>query len=98
MNTEPTPTLAAVDQPRIVRRFRVRGICFVPCDLELEIEAETAEEAVREALTCPWQQSLDGNCMDAGAAFDWEPTAEEIGHFLPLTCGHNGYFSLKEKA
>ena len=78
MNTEPTKTLAAVDQPRLVRRFRVRGICFVPCDLELEIEAETAEEAVREALTCPWQQSLDGNSMDAGAAFDWEPTAEEI--------------------
>jgi len=78
MKTELTPTMAAVDQPRLVRRFRVRGICFVPCDLELEIEAESEEKAVREALTCPWKQSIDGNSMDAGAAFDWRPTAEEI--------------------
>jgi len=76
-NTENTAA-PSVDVPRLVRRWRVRGICFVPCDLELEIEAETEEEAIREALTYPWQQSLCGNCMDFGAAFDWEPSAEEI--------------------
>ena len=74
-NRENTPPVA---QPRLVRRFRVRGICFVPCDLELEIEAESEEEAIREALTCPCNQSIDGNSIDAGAAFDWQPTAEEI--------------------
>lgn len=26
-----------------------------------------------------------------------EPTAEQIGHFILLQCGHNGYFSHKEK-
>lgn len=68
----------AVDQPRLVRRFRVRGVCLVPCDLELEIEAESEEEAVREALTCPWQQAVDANSIDARAAFDWQPEAVEI--------------------
>jgi len=73
-----TGELQPVDERRLVRRFRVRGICFVPCDLELEIEAESEEEAIREALTCPWKQSIDGNCIDAAAAFDWQPAAEEV--------------------
>jgi hypothetical protein len=60
--------------------------------LELEIEAESEEEAVREALNCPWRQSIDGNSMDEGAAFDWQPTAEEIKPPNSLIGGENAAY------
>jgi hypothetical protein len=33
MNTEPTPTLAAVDQPRIVMLFQFDGMLWTRCKL-----------------------------------------------------------------
>ncbi len=68
----------AVDQQRLVRKFRVRGICLVPTEVEIEIEAPNARAAVMMAQRSDWKSRIGANDGDTGAAFDWEPTAEEI--------------------
>ena len=71
-------TAPAVDQQRLVRRFRVRGICLVPTEVEMEIEAQNACAAVMMAQRSDWKSRIGANDGDTCAAFDWEPTAEEI--------------------
>lgn len=73
-----TTTAPAVDQQHIVRRFRVRGICLVPTEVEMEIEASNARAAVMMAQRSDWKSRIGANDGDTRAAFDWEPTAEEI--------------------
>lgn len=63
---------------RLVRRFRVRGVCFVPASIEMEIDAISEEEAVKYALATNWKSHIGGNDCDTSSAFDWEPAAEEI--------------------
>jgi hypothetical protein len=65
-------------EKRLVRRFRVRGVCFVPASIEMEIDATSEEEAVKYALATNWKSHIGGNDCDASSAFDWEPAAEEI--------------------
>lgn len=62
----------------MVRRFRVRGICLVPTEVEMEIEAPNARAAVMLALRSDWKSQIGGNDGDSRSAFDWQPTAEEI--------------------
>lgn len=61
-----------------LRRFRVRGICYVPTEVEMEIEAPNAKAAVIRAKGANWKEHIGANSGDHGAAFDWQPTAEEI--------------------
>ena len=61
------------------RKFRVKGNCLVPFEVEIVIEgAESEEDAVKRALSLKWQDWVDGNAGDFSAAFDWQPTAEEV--------------------
>lgn len=77
MSTQET-TAPAVEQKRLIRRFRVRGICLVPTEVEMEIEAPNARAAVMMAQRSDWKSYIGANDGDTGAAFDWDPTAEEI--------------------
>lgn len=63
---------------RLVRRYRVSGICFVPHDVEMYVEATTAEEAIAKAKGSRWQAHIVGNSSDESSAFDWLPAAEEL--------------------
>lgn len=74
----PQQTPSGGSDHRLVRRFRVRGICFVPTDVEMEIDATSEEEAVKYALATNWKAHIGGNDGDSSSAFDWQPTAEEI--------------------
>lgn len=60
------------------RKFHVRGICFVPTECMMEIEARSESEAVTKALEARWQNHIDSHSGDNSAAFDWNPIAEEI--------------------
>jgi len=62
---------------RLVRRWEVRGVCLVPCDLSITVTAGTAGEAVSKALEMRWQDYI-ANGYDDRAAFDWQPMAEEV--------------------
>jgi hypothetical protein len=62
----------------IVRKYRVRGICLVPTECEMEIEATSQEDAVKTALSSRWQHHIDNLGGDNTSAFDWQPRAEEI--------------------
>ena len=62
----------------LVRRFRVRGICLVPTEVEMEVEAENEEAAVKRALRSDWKMHMGANDADFRSAFDWRPSAEEI--------------------
>ena len=62
----------------LVRRWRVRGICLVPTEVEMIVEAATADEAMTAALASGWKQHIGGNDGDGASAFDWKPSAEEI--------------------
>lgn len=64
-----------------MKRYNVTGICFIPMQAEIEIEAESPEEARRLAMV-EWNANKDNllvhNSQSEGEAFDWDPTAEEI--------------------
>lgn len=73
---EPPAGGACLTQP--VRLWRVRGICLVPTEVELRVEAADEKDAVKKALASDWQSHICGNSGDETAAFDWEPVAEEV--------------------
>jgi hypothetical protein len=62
---------------RMVRKYEVRGNCFVPCEVTIEVEAESADDAIKKALAMRWQDHIC-NGYDESAAFEWEPYAREI--------------------
>lgn len=61
-----------------MKLFRVKGICLVPTEVELELYANNAQDAVHAAKHLDWKSLIDTNSADIRAAFDWEPSAEEI--------------------
>ena len=73
-NVESTPLSATICSGK----YRVRGICFVPTDVEMVVEARSEEEAIRIAKASRWQDHIGANDGDSGAAFDWEPSAEYL--------------------
>lgn len=64
-----------------MRKYRVQGFCLAPCEAGIEIEADSAEEAMQQAHRA-WDSDksslIDPNGVDAGAAFDWQPSVSEI--------------------
>ena len=68
---------ASVRQDQLVRRYRVRGICLVPTEVSMDVDARSSEQAVYIAKHSDWQMHVcDGG--DRRSAYDWEPHAEEI--------------------
>jgi hypothetical protein len=61
-----------------MKTFRVKGICLVPTEVEMEIEAPDARRAVMKAQRSDWKMQICPNDADFRSAFDWRPTAEEI--------------------
>jgi hypothetical protein len=51
---------------------------MVPTQCTRIVEAATESEAVSLALASDWQKHIDPMSSDNGAAFDWQPSAEEI--------------------
>jgi len=54
---------------------------MVPCEVEIQVDAADANDALRQALTA-WDQDkrslIVGNSTDQGAAYDWQPVAELV--------------------
>ena len=61
-----------------LKKFLVRGVCLVPTEVQLEVNAVDAESAVKVALSLNWKSLIGSNDGDSGAAFDWQPTATEV--------------------
>lgn len=61
-----------------MKLFRVKGMCLVPTEVEMELYADSAHDAVHVAKQLDWKSLIDTNSADTRAAFDWEPSAEEI--------------------
>lgn len=64
-----------------MKKFRVHGICFVPNEAEIIVHAKDTNGALLEALKAWRTHKSDlivSNSSDKSAAFDWEPSAEEI--------------------
>jgi hypothetical protein len=61
-------------------RYLVRGICLVPTEAGMEVEADTPEQAV-EIAQAEFRKKprnvIYNNGGDDSSAFDWQPTAEE---------------------
>lgn len=59
--------------------YRVSGICFVPTECTMEVEAEGPDVALWIATQShDWQSHIDRNGGDFVSAFDWQPFAEEV--------------------
>ncbi len=76
-DTQQTEKEAAEGAGSAPRRYRVNGVCLVPTFVEMEVTAMSEEEAVRIALSSEWRSHI-ANGYDDGAAYDWEPTADEV--------------------
>lgn len=63
-------------QDLLVRRYRVQGICLVPTECCMIVEAQSPEQAVHIAKNSNWRHHLEHG--DRQAAYDWEPDAEEL--------------------
>jgi hypothetical protein len=61
-----------------MQKYRVRGVCFVPTECEMIVEAGSESEAISKALGSRWQQHILQNSSDEASAFDWEPTADAV--------------------
>lgn len=65
-----------------MKTFRVEGICMVPHEVSMNVQAETEVEALEEAQrrfkTNPSAHVVGGS-EDIGSAGDWAPHAECIG-------------------
>lgn len=63
-------------------KFKVHGFCLVPVAAEIEVEAATSQQAIDQAQAA-WDADkrtlIVAGSLDEEAAFDWRPTAEEIG-------------------
>jgi hypothetical protein len=57
------------------QKYTVKGVCLVPCEVEMDVEATSEAEAVSIALSSRWQDKIYSG-YDDSAAFDWLPTAE----------------------
>lgn len=60
------------------RRFRVKGVCMVPSEVEIEVLAASQEQAIEVAQASDWRKHIGQNGGDSASAYDWQPTAEEI--------------------
>lgn len=64
-----------------MKKYRVHGICFVPTEAEIVVEADSTNDALLKALAA-WRAHKTGlilsNSSDENSAFDWHPFAEEI--------------------
>lgn len=71
-----TEAAEASSRDLLVRRYRVHGICLVPTECMMVVEAKSPEQAVHIAKQSNWQHHLENG--DRASAYDWEPDAEEI--------------------
>lgn len=60
-------------------KYLVSGYCLVPMRAEVEVDAETPEQALRVA-TAKWEQDprslIVPGTEDESSACDWQPTAQ----------------------
>lgn len=60
--------------------YRVSGICFVPNEAAMTVEANSPDEAMQIAIKRfkdkPWS-FIVSNSQDEGAAFAWVPYVEQ---------------------
>lgn len=64
-----------------MKKFRVHGICFVPYEAQIVVEAENNMEAMDKAQEA-WDENRRDMVVfgseDIWAAHSWEPTVEEF--------------------
>lgn len=62
-------------------KYKVHGYCLVPTEAELEVEADSPEDAVSKAQAIFRRRPQDlivSQSSDDFSAYDWQPTAREI--------------------
>lgn len=77
----------SVGVQRLVSRYIVTGVCFVPTQVTMEVEACSEDEAVKAALEGDWRDCI---CLGDGervSAFDWQPTARSANRGVTNTAG-----------
>ncbi len=84
------------------RKVGVPGEEIKEEEIQIEIEGEKSNTASKTPNKTVESSKfilneINGVPIMAFKSVD-EPNASDIGHFIPLNCGHNGYFSAKEKA
>jgi hypothetical protein len=64
-----------------MKTFRIHGICFVPCEAQITVQAGDACEALDKARQA-WEENKRNLIVfgseDEWAAHSWEPSVEEV--------------------
>lgn len=54
------------------QRFEASGVCFVPAECKMVVEAESPQDAVRVARASDWRKHIVGGSTDESSAWGWE--------------------------
>lgn len=62
-------------------KYKVSGYCLVPMHAVIDVDAESAEQAIKAAMV-EWRKDkarlIESMSMDESSACDWRPTATAI--------------------